>query len=272
LPFTTLLARHVAQVRAHVDLRGAADLGQVRQDVHVLDVDRVDLADVDLAQQPPEVPPAAGAVPVEGRRPPVREVAVAAQRRDLHDQRVAPLAQPVEVGLEREVARVPADRPAVEPDLRADVGALEADLPERALELVLGHLRDREFLAVPAHRCLVELGVARVPVVRDADRLPADEVVLGVPALDVSDRRQRVVGAEVPGAAQQLTRGLPFVDQGLAARRLHHERRRRLGLRRRGLAARRTGDAALRGRGSRKHEQHGDGGQGCQDETQGAAA
>ena len=215
--------RDVAVARADVangggdlHLRRSAQLAQARLHEDVLDVDRVDAAHVHLAQEPAEVPPAAGPEPVDGGGAPVRQVRVAAQRRDLDDERVAALADPGEIGLEREVADLAADLLAVQPDLGAVVRALEADLPE--LELAqhrrLGQ-RHRELLAVPADRGIVELRVGRVPVVRDRYLGPALEIALRVPALGGADLR--VVLAEIPGPAEQLAVELALPDERLAA-------------------------------------------------------
>src|SRR6185436_6154248 len=112
-----------------------------------------------------------------------------------------------------------------------------------------------------------ERGVARVPVVRHADRLPAVEVGLRVPLLRVA-LGERVVLAEVPGAAEQLAAGLAFVDERFALGRLHHQWWRRLRGWRRRLAARRTGPAALCGGRGRQRGEDGEDGQRCQGETQ----
>ena len=173
----------------------------------------------------------------------MRQVRAAAQRRDLHDERVATLPQRLaEVGLEREVAREAADRLAVEPHLRAVVGSLEADLPE--VVFALGRLGQRELLAIPTDRGLVECRVGGVPVVRGADRRPAREVALGVPALVVAD--EGVVGAEVPDPAEQEAVGLPLVDERARLGLAHCElgggcRRRRRGSGRRWGGGRRRG-------------------------------
>jgi hypothetical protein len=89
--------------------------------------------------------------------------------------------------------------------------------------------------------------------VRDRDRLPADQVLLGVPALGVA-LHEGVVEPEVPGPAEQLAVHLPLADQRLAARALDHERRRRERLRRLGRAARRRAGAALSGRARGERE------------------
>ena len=208
-----VLLREVPQRRAHLDPRLAADPLQPRQRRYVLHIHRVHAPHVDLAQDPAEVPPAAGAVAVVGGRPPMGEVRVAAQRRDLHDERVASLAQVREQHLEWEVAGVERELLAVQPDLGAVVVALEAHLPEVAR--LLRRARQRELLAVPADRGAVLRGVLGVPVVGNRDRGPARQVLLVEPALLLAD--EGVVLAEVPRAAEQLAVRLALADQRRAA-------------------------------------------------------
>jgi Lysylphosphatidylglycerol synthase TM region len=89
--------------------------------------------------------------------------------------------------------------------------------------------------------------------VRHPDRRPAGQVALVVPALGVA-LRERVVLAEVPGAAEQGAAGLPLGDERLAARLVDQQRRRLP--RDRGLRLR------VRGGGQREQSQ------GCQKQAQ----
>ena len=254
-----VLLGEVAHQRAHLHASRPAQPAQPGQHLHVLDVDRVDRAHVHLAEQPAVIPPAPGAEAVHRRRAPVGQVGAAAQRRHLDHQRVAPSLQPVEVDLVGKQAGEAADGAAVEPDLGAVVGALEAHLPEAA-SLARGP-GEGELPPVPADRGPVQGGVGGVPAVRHRDGRPALEVLLVVPALGVAGD-ERVVLSEVPLAAQQLSPGLPLADQRLAAGRLDPElRRRRLRRHRRRLRS------ALRVAGRR-----GGGEQGQADEADGRKA
>ena len=164
----------VSEPRPHMHPRallGPADLG-LRADA--LDVDSLVAAQVDLAQDPAVVPPAAA-------RPSVRALVAARDVRSRppvvhpHDEPVDAVAHEARRGqLERHVAElVLAQEHAVQPDLRAVVHRLEAELPAER-----GVLRGQdEVLAIPPDRsALAVVGVVlRVPGARDRRRRPAVE-------------------------------------------------------------------------------------------------
>ena len=218
------LRREGPHAHHRLDAGRALEAPQPGHDPERLHVESVDPAQPDLALEPAEVPPAAGAR-ARARRPPVGEVDAAAQRRDAHHQRVSPGAQAVEPELEREVAAaVGAERLAVQPHARMMVGTEEAHAPaiavaepgRRARLPALPRLRaelgrDPELLAIPAHRPAVLGVVARVPVVRQAAayRRPAGEAPLGEVA--PGEAHVRVVLPEVPGAAERVAAVLALV-------------------------------------------------------------
>src|SRR3954452_22185227 len=124
-----LLTAQVAQQHLDPHLGRAPYSGKLGKRPHLFDVDAVDGPHVDLAKNPAEVPPAAGAVSVEGRGAPVGEVGAAPQRRDLDHEVVGAALEVLEVHLEREVAAEAADQLAVQVDEGAVVVALEAHFP-----------------------------------------------------------------------------------------------------------------------------------------------
>jgi hypothetical protein len=190
-----------------------------------VEVDVVDLAQVDLAQQAAVVPPAARRL-AHDRQAGGREVGLLAARVDPDDEVVdAPaLEQPGrQADLERQVrAAVLADGLAVEPDLRAVVDRLEAHDPRGPL----GRRRKPEVLAIPADPAEERLRgvVADVPRVGDPDLLPAGDPRLELGAALV------VVELEQPSAVHEIAaRGTGLVER-LGGRRGDD----RLGARRRG--------------------------------------
>ena len=223
----------VAQRDAVGDRRLARGAREVGPDDDRVEVDVVDLAQVDLAQQAAVVPPAARRL-AHDRQPGGREVGLLAARVDPDDQVVdaAALEQPGrQADLERQVgAAVLADRLAVEPDLRAVVDRLEAHHPRRPL----GGRRELEVLAVPPDPAEERLRavVADVPRVGDRDLLPAGDPGLELGAALV------VVELEQPGAVHQVAAGGTGLVERLVARRGDDR-----------LGARRDGDREQGGNG-----------------------
>jgi hypothetical protein len=215
----------VAQRDAVGDRRRTRGAREIGADDDRVEVDVVDLAQVDLAQQAAVVPPAARRL-AHDRQPGGREVGLLAARVDPDDQVIdaAALEQPGrQADLEGQIgAAVLADRLAVEPDLRAVVDRLEAHHPRRPL----GGRREPEVLAVPADAAQERLRrvVADVPRVGDGDLLPA-----GGPGLELGPALV-VVELEQPRAVHQVAPGGTGLVERLVARGGDH----RLGARRRG--------------------------------------
>ena len=212
------LLGHVAQLDAHLDLGRAAHPPHARHDLHVLDVDRVDLAHVDLAQEPAEVPPAAGAEAVEGGGAPVGQVGLLRSEDTFTTSVLRPCCQPVEVDLEGEVAGVGADRLAVQPDPGAVVRRPRSG-PSRTCSPFGRRGRVNSLRYQPTDDLL--------SVVSWAFQLWGTPIAVQPTRSSCSYQRsaspwtRSVVLAEVPGAAQQQAPGLALVDERLAARALH---------------------------------------------------
>ncbi len=199
-------ARGAVAVVAHDDAReharGAGRARQVGPHDDARDVDAVDALQVDLAQQAAVVPPAPRGVAGAGQAG-GREVGPQAAVVDAHDEPVGALAlehAARQAHVPRQVrARVAADRPAVEPDLRAVVDRLEAHEPVHPRAPV----GEVEVLAIPGdgagHRR--DGVVAGVPGVGNAHRLPAVGRGLVLEALLGALAR---VEPEQPVAAEQV--------------------------------------------------------------------
>ncbi len=181
-------ARRAGQVGAHDDVR---------------DVDAVDALQVDLAQQPAVVPPAAGGVARAGQAG-RREVGAQAPVVDPDDEpvRAGPLQRAVrDAQVPRQVgAGVATDRPAVEPDARSVVDRLEAHEPVQARASV----GQAEVLAIPRDRSGHRRHgrVADVPGVGHGQRRPAVTARLALEGL--AQPLARVVAAKQPLAAEQV--------------------------------------------------------------------
>ena len=214
----------VAHGDAHEHLRRARRAVELGPHEQARDVDAVDALQVDLAQQAAVVPPAARGVAGAGQ-PRRREVRRQAAVVDAHHEVVDAAALERRAGQaqrEREVgARVAADRPAVEPHLRAVVDRLEAHEPVHPGARV-GQV---EVLAVPADAADHRGGgvVAGVPRVRNARRLPAGPVGLALEALIEPDAG--AVETEQPVAAEQVAVVRTVVVDGAARDAVGRDRR-----------------------------------------------
>ena len=212
----------VAHERRHLHLRVAPAAGERGAHDHLLEVGRVDPAQVDLPDDAAVVPPAAGGH--AARRLPVgREVRSLAARVDADDQavRAAP-REPLQDELEGQVGTgVGADLAAVEPHGRAVVHGLEAHHPLQRRVSV----RQLEVPPVPADRAAHRgrAVVARVPGVRHGRGRPA--LCRGGHRQPVLDAGVRRVEPEQPRAVEQEATRVAVGVQRPLRRRLRRARR-----------------------------------------------
>ena len=213
-----LVLAEVGERCAELNGGGAGAARESRLGEEVADVHAVELAQVDLAQDPAVVPPAAagGAVVLVDER---RQVGLGTATVDAHNEVVhAAPSELVGGHLKREVcALVGPDLVAVQVHARAVVHRLEADDPAHAA----AGLRSPEVGAVPAHAAALAgvREVVGVPGVGDGDGRPARERRLALEALCQSLVER--VAAEVPGAIHQVAARVAVVVQHLRLRRIY---------------------------------------------------
>ena len=210
-------AGHVADEHLLLDVRVALRTRVERADLDLRQVGGLHRPQVDLAQDPPVVPPLSARTG--------REVGGGAAVVDAQNQSVDAAAQSGQVELPRQIgAGVAADLASVQPHGRAVVDRLEADDP---VPVGLGHVareragRKREVAAVPAdvavHARLRE--IAGVVGVGNRGRRPAGGRG-DVPPPPLGEADVRGVGAVEPGPPEQVAAGLPVAVPSALGRRL----------------------------------------------------